>query len=233
MALINDFLSLIYPRHCQACGILLFAHERSICRLCRLNLPKSDFHLQPNNPLTTMLGGRVPLNFSLCLYLFEKSGKVQRLVHTIKYHKHKELAVLLGDLLGQEVKATVPQSEFDLIVPIPLHPKKQNERGFNQSEEFAKGLSKSMAVPINNGLLRRAKASPTQTRKKKYQRWENVEGIFDLAPEHDLKDKHVLIVDDVVTTGATIDSAWQCFKHIDGIRISVACIAFAKPGNFN
>jgi len=233
MALINDFLSLIYPRHCQACGILLFPHEHSICRLCRMNLPKSGFHLHPDNPLITMLGGRVPLHSSLCLYLFEKSGKVQRLVHNIKYHKHKELAVLLGELLAQEIKPAMPQTEFDLIVPIPLHPKKLAERGFNQSEEFAKGLSRSLAVPIDTGLLRRAKASPTQTRKKKYQRWENVEGIFELQVEHNLANKHILIVDDVVTTGATIDSAWQCFKDIESIRVSVACMAFAKAGDFS
>ncbi|MBL7900996.1 MAG: ComF family protein [Bacteroidia bacterium] len=232
MALINDFLSLIYPRHCQACGILLFPHEHSICRLCRLRLPKSDFHLQPDNPLTRALGGRVPLTHSLCLYLFEKSGKVQRLVHTIKYHKHKELAVLLGEMLGEEIKPHITQTEFDLLVPIPLHPKKLKERGFNQSEEFAKGLSKSLGVPIETGLLQRAKASATQTRKKKYQRWENVEGIFELVKEPAITQQHLLLVDDVVTTGATIDSAWQCLKHLDGIKVSVACIAFAKPGNF-
>ncbi len=233
MALINDFLSLIYPRHCQACGMLLFRHETMICKLCELSLPKSNYHLNDNNPLNRMLGGRVPLQKTLCLYLFEKSGKVQRLVHAIKYHKHKELAVFLGERLGNEIRATELPLEFDVIVPIPLHPKKLAERGFNQSEEFAKGLSKVMGVAMDNKSLQRAKISSTQTHKRKYQRWENVEGIFELPAPANFENKHVLLLDDVVTTGATIDSAWQCFKHLEGVKVSLACIAFTKPGNFN
>lgn len=232
MALINDFLSLIYPRHCQACGLLLYPQELSICKLCRLTLPKSNFHLTAENPLTLMLGGRVPLKQSLCLYLFEKSGKVQRLVHAIKYQQHKDLAVLLGKLLGEDFKLSQPQCHFHFIVPIPLHPDKQKARGFNQSEAFARGLSEVLNVPVDTNILRRIKASTTQTRKKKYQRWENVEGIFALSTTPDLSNKHLLIVDDVVTTGATIDSAWQCLHHIKGIQVSLACIAFAKPVNF-
>jgi len=233
MALINDFLSLIYPRHCQACGILLFRHEHSICKLCRLSLPKSNYHLQSNNPLNLMLGGRVPVENSLCLYLFEKSGKVQRLVHSIKYHKHKELAVLLGELLGEEFKNSGNTPDFDVMLPIPLHPKKLRERGFNQSEEFARGLSKTLDVPIDQESLYRARPSSTQTRKKKFQRWENVEGIFELSTKNNLENKHILLVDDVVTTGATIDSAWQCLKNIQGLRVSLACMAFTKPGSVN
>ncbi|MCU0359642.1 MAG: ComF family protein [Bacteroidia bacterium] len=204
-----------------------------ICKLCELSLPKSNYHLNDNNPLNRMLGGRVPLQKTLCLYLFEKSGKVQRLVHAIKYHKHKELAVFLGERLGNEIRATELPLEFDVIVPIPLHPKKLAERGFNQSEEFAKGLSKVMGVAMDNKSLQRAKISSTQTHKRKYQRWENVEGIFELPAPANFENKHVLLLDDVVTTGATIDSAWQCFKHLEGVKVSLACIAFTKPGNFN
>ena len=167
MALINDFLSLIYPRHCQACGWLLFHHERHICRNCLLNLPKSNFHLSANNPLSNMLGGRVPIEHSLCLYLFEKSGKVQRLVHNIKYHQNLELAVLLGELLAKEFQVSGLKCDFDFIIPIPLHQKKLAERGFNQSEEFAKGLSNALAVPINTESFYRVKESKTQTKKKK------------------------------------------------------------------
>lgn len=233
MALINDFLSLIYPRHCQACGILLYRHEQFICNLCRLNLPKSNYHLNADNPLNTLLGGRVPLHSSLCMYLFEKSGKVQRLVHAIKYHQQKELANLIGEWLAQEYSSTHPNTDFHAILPIPLHAKKLEERGFNQSEEFAKGLSKKLNIPLISNALYRAKVTHTQTRKKKFERWENVQGIFQLLPGTNFENKHLLIADDVVTTGATIDSAWQCLKDIPGIRISLACIAFTKPGTFN
>jgi len=228
MALINDFMSLIYPRHCQACGLLLFQHEKLICNLCRVNLPKSNFHLNPDNPLSIALGGRVPIEKSLCLYLFEKRGRVQELVHAIKYRQRKEIAEFLGDLLGKEYLNSPTPTPFDVLLPVPLHPNKLKSRGFNQSEVFAKGLSKSLSIPVEREAIIRKVDSSTQTRKKKYQRWENVEGMFALNNSHVLENKHILLVDDVVTTGATMEAMWQCLKEVEGIRVSVACIAFAK-----
>lgn len=230
MTLINDFLSLIYPRYCPACGILMYQHERGLCRLCLLKLPKSGFHQVSDNKLSQLLGGRVPLEKTLCLYLFEKSGKVQKLVHAIKYKGQKDLAQYLGKLLGNEVKNSIDPGYFDLIIPVPLHPKKEKARGYNQSAEFAKGLARTLKVPLEEQAVFRIKESSTQTRKKKFERWENVEGIFERNHLLDLSNKHLLLVDDVVTTGATIEALWECLKGQADIKVSVACLGYAKVG---
>lgn len=230
MALINDFLSLIYPRRCEACGGHLLRHEAFICTYCRVNLPKSGYHLDADNQLSNALGGRIPLQQAMSLYLFEKSGRVQKLIHAIKYQEQKELGEFLGTLYAEELLKNGNLKDIDLVVPIPLHRKKLKARGFNQSEWFAKGLAKGLNRQMDNASLVRVAETSTQTKKKKYQRWENVEGIFELNDSSALKNKHVLLVDDVITTGATLEAAWQAMKDVEGIRLSVASIAFAAQG---
>lgn len=227
MALINDFLSLIYPVRCEACGNTLFAHERFVCNHCLLNLPKSNFHQDPENKLFQLFSGRVPLDWAGAFYFFEKSGKVQNLLHAIKYQDQKELAEHLGELYAADLVKDKQLENVDILVPVPLHKKKLKARGFNQSEHYAIGLAKALKKDMNSDALRRIKETTTQTRKKKYERWENVEGIFNVPDNSALANKHVLLVDDVITTGATIEAAWLALKDITGIKISVASIAFA------
>jgi ComF family protein len=230
MALINDFLSLIYPRRCEACGGHLMGHEAFICTYCKLNLPKSGYHHHPNNRLAMALGGRIPLQHAMSFYLFEKSGRVQKLIHAVKYQEQKELGAFLGKLYAEELLKNEALQGIDLVLPIPLHRKKLKARGFNQSEWFAKGLSEGLSRQMDSVSLVRVTETSTQTKKKKYQRWENVEGIFELKDSESLKNKHVLLVDDVITTGATLEAAWLALKHVEGIRLSVASIAFAAQG---
>jgi ComF family protein len=227
MALINDFLSLIYPRHCEACGNNLFKHESFLCNYCHLNLPKNNFHQDPENKLVQALAGRVPLIYGLSFYLFEKSGRVQKLLHAIKYQEQKELGRHLGKIYASDLLKSGWSNDIDQIIPIPLHQKKLKARGYNQSEWFAMGLSDNLNKELNTSSLSRVRETSTQTKKKKYQRWENVEGIFALNDKVELQNKHILLVDDVVTTGATIEAAWQSLKQVAGLRISVASIAFA------
>ncbi|MBA2610701.1 MAG: ComF family protein [Bacteroidetes bacterium] len=227
MTLINDFMSLIYPRHCEACVNGLFKHETYICNHCKLTLPKSNYHKNGQNELNQTFAGRVPLNYGLCFYLFEKSGKVQKLLHAIKYEDQKELAQFIGELYAQELAKEGTLAEVDVIVPIPLHKKKLKLRGYNQSEWFAKGLAKALEKPLDIDSFERAHETSTQTKKKKYQRWENVEGIFTIKDHNALINKHILLVDDVITTGATIEAAWMALKNVEGIKLSVASIAFA------
>jgi ComF family protein len=227
MALINDFLSLIYPRSCEACNNRLFAHEFFLCNHCKLNLPKSNYHKNNDSELSRTFYGRVPMVTAASYYLYEKSGKTQRLLRAIKYEEQKELAEHLGLLYGKELTKDEGFKEVDLILPIPLHKNKLKLRGFNQSEWFAKGLAKSLDKTLDITSLERSVDTATQTRKRKFQRWENVEGIFKLSANAVLANKHVLLVDDVVTTGATIEACWQTLKHVPGIKISLASIAFA------
>lgn len=227
MALINDFLSLIYPRRCEACGDLLYRHERFICNYCHLNLPKSGYHLAPDNYLVQLFAGRVPLVNAAPLYLFEKGGKVQKLLHAIKYEEQKELAQYLGRLYSSEINETLLK-EADLILPVPLHPKKLKARGFNRSEQYALGLAAASGTEVDTQSVRRIKNTGTQTQmKQKFGRWENVEGIFEVTNPDFLANKHILIVDDVITTGSTIEAMWLALKNVEGVKVSLAGIAFA------
>ena len=177
--------------------------------------------------------GRVPLVMACSYYLYEKSGKVQRLLHAIKYEQQQELAVFIGKQYAGELSKTGVFEGIDVIVPIPLHTNKLKSRGFNQSESFATGLAEGLNKTVDNKHLKRPVETATQTRKRKYERWENVEGIFSVEEPEALYGKHVLLVDDVVTTGATIEAAWQALKEIPDVKVSVASIAFAdKQGGY-
>lgn len=227
MTLINDFLSLIYPGHCEACRHLLFKHERFICTKCRLELPHPALQADALSPLHQVFAGRIPLIHASSYYLFEKSGRVQRLVHAIKYEGQKELAGFLGELYARELLEKGLLGDVDLIIPVPLHRRRLKARGFNQSACFAEGLSALHHIPVETGCLERAVDTATQTKKKKYQRWENMKDVFELKDASALVNKHVLLVDDVITTGSTIESAWEALRQVEGLRISVASLAFA------
>lgn len=227
MTLINDFLSLIFPRYCEACEALLFKHERVICNKCVLGLPKSNFHLNAKNPIVMALGGRVPLQQATSLFVFEKDGKVQNLLHALKYENQQ----IIGELMGQTFYNDLKNSGFfegiDRVIPIPLHKKKQKARGYNQSECFAKGISEKSGIALDTENFVREVETSTQTKKGKAERWANVKDAFALKDANAFKNKHVLLVDDVITTGATIEGAWQALRDVEGIKISVASIAYA------
>lgn len=227
MALINDFMSLIYPKSCEACGDLLFEHEKLVCNRCVITLPKWQNHATAFGQLKSLLNGRIPCEELNAFYVFEKEGRVQRLLHAIKYEAQKELAQHLGELMMQETHHETAFKNIDVIMPIPLHASKLKKRGYNQSEWFAKGLSKQTSKPIVANYLLRSIKTDTQTKKRKYQRWENVEGVFELKNESELIGRHILLVDDVITTGATLEGAWMVLKQIANVKISIASIAFA------
>lgn len=227
MAFINDFLSLIYPRLCEACTGTLFGHEQVLCGRCLLGLPKSGYHHSASSELTMVFAGRVPVEKAASLFLFEKSGRVQRLLHALKYEGQEAIGEYLGRLCAQDLEGSAFLGDIDLVLPVPLHKKKLRARGYNQSESFARGLALAASKPLHTTLLERVVETSTQTKKRKYQRWENVEGIFRLNQPESLAGKHVLLVDDVITTGATIEAAWQALRQAGNVRVSLLSIAFA------
>jgi ComF family protein len=228
MNLINDFISLFFPITCPACGYNLFSNEKVICTKCLYHLPKTNFHMDKDNPVSKVFWGRVNIEFATAMFFYRKGGKVQQLIHQLKYKGHKEIGIILGELYGSELQTTDNFKEIDLIIPIPLHRKKLIKRGFNQSEVFAKGLSKSMKKEVDTNSVIRTVATSTQTRKSRYKRWENVNEIFEVKNPDKLTGKHILLVDDVITTGATMEACVQVILQAPGTKVSVASIGFAS-----
>jgi len=222
-----DFFSLFFPRICSACGNTLFKHEDILCTYCLHQLPKTNFCHEENNPVFRTFWGRVPLNHASSMYFFAKGGKVQHLMHQLKYKGKKEIGVYLGTLLGNELKMSPFYADVGVIIPVPLHPKRKRKRGYNQSEMIARGLAQSLDRPYDIHTLVRTYASETQTKKSRFRRWENVKEIFDLKDYQHLINRHVLLVDDVVTTGATLEACATMLLQIPGIKISVATLACA------
>ena len=224
----QDFLALIYPRNCISCGNSLYKHEDQVCNYCFTHLPKTHFNKLHKNPVEDLFYGRIHLVFATSYYLFHKKSNVQTLLHAIKYKGNKQLATLLGNWFGNYLNDEKKLMHADYLLPVPLHEKKLKQRGYNQSEAFAIGLSQKLEIETNTTLLIRHAFTTTQTKKNKYERWENVEHVFEVTDVHALKYKHVVIVDDVITTGATIEACCEVLQKVEGIKISVLSLAFAE-----
>lgn len=224
----QDFINLIYPKICISCGVGLFKYECYLCTRCRYSLPRAYFHQDIERSwIRRQLYGRVPVFGSAAYYLFVKRSGVQQILHHIKYKRGKELAQYIGQWMGAELKQVDWFKDVELLVPIPLHPKKQLERGYNQSEEYSKGISAETGVRVQN-LLRKNIYTSTQTQKRRYERWENVRGNF--LTEGDVREYlHIALIDDVMTTGATFESAYQVLVH-GGFKgkLSIITIAIAS-----
>lgn len=226
--MLNDFISLIYPQNCASCGNSLFKHEECLCTFCRYHLPKTNFHLQTGNPVEKLFWGRADIFSAAAYYAFGKGGKVQHLIHQLKYNGKKEIGFTVGKLYGYELKQSGKYESVDTIIPVPLHEKKKKKRGYNQSEYFAEGLSKSLNVAADTVSLLRVYESETQTKKSRFSRWQNVETIFQVVEPKKLENKHILLVDDVVTTGSTLEACALTLLQIPNVKVSVATIAFAN-----
>lgn len=223
--MINDFFNLIFPKLCCACNGVLLKKETIICTACIVSLPRTNFHDNIDNPVNKIFWGRIGIEMATSFFLFSKKGKVQRLLHNIKYKGGEDVGFVLGELFGFELNQSLHFEKIDFIVPVPLHKNKFKKRGYNQSESIANGLSSSMHIPVNSSSLRRKEDSQTQTRKSRYKRWENVNNIFELFDD-DISGKRVLLVDDVITTGATIEACAQVLIN-RGCTVFVATLAYA------
>jgi ComF family protein len=227
MSFFQHLISLIYPNLCLVCNENLLQGEEAVCLSCLSKLPYTDYHLLPSNPIEQRFWGKFPVENATALYFFQKATAGQQLLHALKYRGEKQLGELLGRQLGSRLAETSTFRSIDLIVPVPLHPKKLRKRGYNQSECICKGISEAMQIPVNSTNLVRLIENPTQTRKGVYERWENTQGIFELTNVSAFTGKHILLVDDVLTTGSTIDACAQALLQADGVKISVATIAVA------
>ncbi|HOM40638.1 MAG TPA: ComF family protein [Bacteroidales bacterium] len=227
-ALVDDFISLLFPRVCYGCGEHLLRNENLICTQCYVSIPRTNFHLDENNPVAQIFWGRCLIQKSAAFSFYERGSRIRKIIHALKYNGVKELGNLMGRIYAIQLKESGFFDGIDVIIPVPLHPSKQKKRGFNQSECICGGISEISGLPVNNSVLRRVSSSATQTRRSRYDRWLNVEGIFDITDCDALRDKHVLLVDDVITTGATIESCVTALMKIEGIKISVIALAWSS-----
>jgi ComF family protein len=225
--MINDFISMIFPDYCLMCEEALAKEEKCLCIHCRYNLPKTAFHLDMENELAKRFWGKVNIKYALAYLKFTKQGKVQHALHQLKYGGYKEIGETLGNWYGSDLKSCGLANEFDIILPVPLHPSKLKKRGYNQSDVFAKGLSETMQVSWSSDILKKIAATETQTNKKRLQRWENVKDIFSVADEKSVAQSKVLLVDDVITTGSTLEACAKVLIEAGCREVSIAAIAAA------
>lgn len=225
--ILEDLVALVYPNLCLSCETQLIAGEQTLCILCQNDLPETDHHLDPENPVFKHFWGRVNISFAASFYYFSKGSRVQHMMHQFKYKGKKEVGIKLGELYGQRLRKASNFKGLDYIIPVPLHPKKEHFRGFNQSDLFALGLSRSLGLPVKKKWLARKSYTESQTKKSREERWGNVSRVFETLQPEKLKNKHLLVVDDVITTGATMEACAQKLLLVPGVKVSVASIACA------
>jgi len=224
----DDFLALVFPQTCCGCKMSLFSFEKQICKQCIAALPVTTYHMRPeNNDLVIKIMGLTKVRKALSFLRFTRGGLSKKLLHQLKYKNKPELGVELGKIYGYRLLESGVHIDWDEIVPVPLHPIKLKRRGFNQSERFAAGLSIALNIPVSHEL-KRIKYTETQTRKSRIQRWENVKEVFNLVEEYTLKDKRVLLVDDVMTTGATLAACANVLLESEVRSVDIAVIAAGR-----
>jgi ComF family protein len=224
---IKDVAGLLFPDICPGCGSSLLGNEHLLCLRCKCEIPLTHFDVMEGNPVEQIFWGRVPVKAATSYARFEKGGRVQHLLHALKYRGNKELGVIMGELMGEGIEQNSRFSGCDMVIPVPLHQRRQRWRGFNQSEMLAKGVAKAIQKPLRSDLLVRQVYTSTQTRKGRYQRWENVDGIFNVVNPDDINGKSVLLIDDVVTTGSTLEACASALVKHPGVKVSIMTFSFA------
>lgn len=223
-----DFVSLLFPELCYACGDSLIGDEELICTDCIYNLPYTNFHQQPDNIVARQFWGKLPVANAFALFYFTKGGKVQELMHQFKYKNIPLIGNKLGQIAGRQLIQTEGFKQINAIIPVPLHKSRLRKRGYNQSACFAEGVAEILNVPVITNNLVRKHATETQTHKSRFERAVNMQDVFIVNNPNELDGKHILLVDDVITTGSTLESCGIALLTVHDLRLSIATIACAE-----
>ena len=225
--LLDDFISLLFPRLCYACGNHLLRNEYLICTECYVVIPRTNYHIEEENLVAQLFWGRCLIEKAAAFSYYNKGSRIKNLIHNLKYKGIKEIGYELGRIYGLSLKSSGFTADIDLIISVPLHSSKKRIRGFNQSDTISEGIADVSGLPVETNALARIAVSATQTKRSRYERWTNVEGIFTVTDPDKLKGRHILLVDDVITTGSTIESCANELLKVEGVKVSVVALAFA------
>ena len=223
----TDALHLFYPHICTGCGSVLLAETNQLCLKCINDLPHTFFAPYANNPIEKYFWGRLHLQAAHSEFYFSKGSLIQQLIHQLKYKGNTQIGFYLGELMGKSLLKSDRFNTVDALIPLPLYADKERQRGYNQAAIICNGLSAVMNIPVINSNVIRQRFTDTQTRKHRTERWENVEGSFTVNNPGALQGKHFLLVDDVVTTGATLEACGRVIAQQDNVKLSIATLAHA------
>lgn len=221
-------LNLFFPKACAGCNSFLLANENVICTVCRHEIPLTNHSKIENNEAMAKFYGRIPIEFAGAFLYFHKKGIVQELIHKLKYKGHQDIGTSIGYWYAEELKNIRELQDVDFIIPVPLHKRRLKERGYNQVETFGKALSESTKIAYNDTVLFRNVYSKTQTNKNILGRSEVVKSIFSVTADESFHNKHFLLIDDVITTGSTLESCGRELLKIPGARLSIVCMAMTQ-----
>lgn len=217
---------LFFPHVCKSCFAEIAYQDQFLCARCISELPYTEFATLSENPVEKIFYGRASIVAATSLFFFTPASVVQQLIHLIKYKGQKKLAVYLGKMMAREIRQAPRFAGLDLVIPLPLFRSREKIRGYNQAALLAQGISEVLEIPCDQTIITRNKASSTQTRKSREERWKNVDGLFTITGDPG-KNRHILLVDDVITTGATLDACANTLLDLEGTRVSIMTLAYA------
>ena len=218
---------MFFPKVCYTCNNQLQDNEQYICTNCRHELPVTNFHFNRDDFVLKIFYGRVKIENATALLRFEKKGMVQQLLHNLKYRGFEDIGVFLGDWLGEELKTLDGYKSIEAVIPVPLHKKKLKKRGYNQVAKFAQHIAGALHAEYLDDVLVKVTNTKSQVFKSRFMRWNNKDELFTLQNKESVEGKHILLVDDIITTGATIEACVNVFNKVPQLKISVAAMAIA------
>jgi len=224
----DGLLHLAFPHVCEGCGTDVLDKGHMLCLKCSSSLPSTSFHLHAGNPIEKTFWGRLPVTHATAQYYFTKESLIQKLMHQVKYRGNKELGIYLGRMMGHQLAESNRFIYIDAIVPLPLHKTKERKRGFNQAMLLCEGIAEVLQKPVYKDVIVRNAFTETQTKKSRIERWQNMEGRFELINPSTIEGKHILLVDDVITTGATLEACGQELLKAENIKLSIATLCFSS-----